>query len=73
MLLGKDTVAQLIGSDGTLEVITEFQRSGFSLQEFWEHSVAVGFAAYLLSFSLNDEEWSADQRQRFNSLSQPFG
>jgi len=68
MLLGKDTVAQLIGSDGTLEVITEFQRSGFSLQEFWEHSVAVGFAAYLLSFSLNDEEWSADQRQRFNSF-----
>jgi len=63
VLLGKNAVAALVASEGMRQAFTDVQEQGFDLEDFWLHSLAVGFAAYILSFPLSsDTEYPAQER-----------
>jgi len=55
VLLGRNVVAGLVAGEAVRQVFQDVQDHGFVLQEFWLHSVAVGFAAHILSLPLGDE------------------
>jgi DNA-binding response OmpR family regulator/HD-like signal output (HDOD) protein len=52
ILLGKDTVSGLVASEAMRQAFSAVQEQGFVLEDFWLHNLAVGFAAYILSFPL---------------------
>jgi len=60
VLLGKRTVAGLVASETIRKAFTAVQDMGFSLEEFWLHSLSVGFAAHLLSLPVLDDEGFGD-------------
>ena len=68
VLLGKKKVHDLVCGEAVQRSFSSFAVSGFSIKDFWHHNVAVGFAAYILSFPLDDKVWKPEQRQRFDSL-----
>lgn len=52
VLLGRNAVAGLVAGEAVRQVFQDVQDHGFILEEFWLHSVAVGFAAHILSMPL---------------------
>jgi len=65
ILLGKNVVKELIVSRGVKQAFEKVKESGFSLQDYWLHSVTVGLVAKLLSFSLEEATWTVEQRWEF--------
>ena len=66
ILLGKETVTGLVASEAMRQTFTAIQEQGFLLEDFWLHSLAVGFAAHILAFPLDEE--SAEPEERFAGL-----
>lgn len=50
--LGRNAVAGLVAGEAVRQVFQDVQDHGFVLEDFWLHSVAVGFAAHILSMPL---------------------
>ena len=68
VLMGKNTVKDLVASEAVKRAFNSVQDSGFSLENYWLHNVAVGFVAYLLSFPLEERQWTHLQRKAFDSF-----
>lgn len=66
ILLGKNVVAGLVASEAVRQTFSAMEEKGFILEDFWRHNVAVGFAAYILSFPL--EQQNAKQAGHFAAL-----
>lgn len=67
-LLGKNTIKNLVVCDAIRRTFIAVSESGFSLDSFWLHSAAVGFAARILSFPLDEERWTAEQQLEFEGF-----
>jgi HD-like signal output (HDOD) protein len=68
VLLGKKETKQLVACDSMQRTFSAVEEQGFSLEAFWLHSVAVGFAAHLLAFPLEKEQWTPAQSLEFTSF-----
>ena len=68
ILLGREEVKELIASESVKRAFSSIEEKGFSLDAFWLHSVAVGFAAKILSFPLDESQWTAEQKREFASF-----
>ena len=68
ILLGKEEVKELTASESVKRAFSAIEESGFSLDAFWLHNVAVGFAAKILSFPLDENQWTTEQKREFASF-----
>ena len=68
ILLGKETVEGIVASEAVRQSLACIKERGFNLVDFWVHNLAVGFAAYILSFPLDEDSPKATQNGRFASL-----
>lgn len=66
--LERKELIELVGSEEVHRHTIQFERSGFMLGEFWRHNLAVAFAAYLLTFPLDEAERTPEQEKRFASF-----
>jgi putative nucleotidyltransferase with HDIG domain len=66
--LDRESLIQLVGSEEVHRNSIQFERSGFNLEAFWRHNLAVAFAAYLLTFPLEDDRRTPEQEKRFASF-----
>ena len=66
ILMGKETVAGLVASEAVRQSFADIEEKGFILEDFWLHNMAVGFAAYILSFPLEGK--GAKQAGQFAAL-----
>ncbi len=64
-LLGKSTVRELIIADSLRRSFSSVHDSGFHVEDYWAHSLATAMIARILSFSLNRDDWDADQQKEF--------
>ncbi len=67
-LLGKSTVKELIVADSLRRSFHQVNESDFSVEDYWAHSLATAMVARILHFSLNREQWNAEQQKEFNSF-----
>jgi len=65
VLLGKNAVAEIVISGAVKRSFATVQEESFDVEDFWQHSVAVGFMARLLVFPLDESAWTPQQRQDF--------
>lgn len=68
ILLGKDEVKQIVISGAVKRSLDKITEKGFSVDEYWVHSVAVAVTARLLSFPMDMGQWSPDDKKRFEDL-----
>ena len=68
VLLGKRTVRDLVANEAVKRAFSTLREKGFSLEDFWFHNAAVGFAAHLLSFPLDEKKWNTEQRRSFKAF-----
>jgi len=68
ILLGKETIAGLVASETVRQAFTGVQEKGFILEDLWLHNVSVGFAAYILSFPLEEGPSGAQSNRSFEAL-----
>ena len=68
ILLGKDPVKELIVSEAVMRSFQGIQEQEFSVEEYWFHSVAVAFAARLLSLPLEEGARTPEQQKQFDSF-----
>jgi HD-like signal output (HDOD) protein/DNA-binding NarL/FixJ family response regulator len=59
ILLGKESIAGLVASEAVRQTLEAVSEVGFDLEDFWMHNLAVGFAAYILSISLDASDSKA--------------
>lgn len=69
--LGKEQVVALVGDPKALHRTQLFERSGFVLEDFWHHNLAVAYAASLLAFPLQLDQQTPEQQQRLASFKIP--
>jgi len=65
ILLGKNTVKELVVSEAVQRAFQEVQEDHFDLEDFWLHSVSVALTARLLSLPLERNERTPEQQQDF--------
>ncbi len=68
VLLGKNTIKNLVASEAIKRAFRSVEEKGFSLEDFWLHSATVGFAAFALAFPLQEQDWSAEERAQFEAF-----
>lgn len=68
ILLGKDEVKKIVVSGAVKRALEQVTEKGFSVDEYWTHSVAVATTARLLSFPLDEAKWSPDDKKRYESF-----
>ena len=68
VLLGKKTVAGLVASDAMRRAFGSIEENGFSLRDFWRHSIAVGWAARILAFPTAAEDMDEAQARQFKAF-----
>jgi len=68
ILLGKSTVRELIVADSLRRTFHPVKEADFSVEEYWAHSFATAMFARILSFSLDREQWTDEQKKEFDQL-----
>lgn len=68
VLLGKKTIKDLVASEAVKRAFAAVEESGFALEDFWLHNVAVGFIAQLLAFPLDESTWTREQKKEFTAF-----
>ena len=63
ILLGKNTVKELVVSEAVQRAFQVIQQDEFSMEDFWLHSVCVALTARLFSLPLEPSQRSKEQRQ----------
>lgn len=66
--LERKKLIELVGSEKVHRHTIQFERSGFMLGDFWRHNLAVAFAAYLLTFPLEEDKRTPEQEKRYASF-----
>jgi HD-like signal output (HDOD) protein len=67
-MLGKDAVKEVIVPDALQRSFTEVKETGFIIEDYWAHSLATAMIARILSFPLDQDKWSPEQRKDFSSF-----
>jgi HD-like signal output (HDOD) protein len=68
ILLGKNAVKEIIVSGALKRSFESVKEEGFEIEDYWLHSVGVALAARLLSFPLDENRWTPEQRQEFQTF-----
>jgi two-component system chemotaxis response regulator CheY len=68
ILLGKNTVKELVVSAATRKSLDGIGTEELNVDDYWIHSVGVAITARLLSFGLDESQWSAEQRKDFEGF-----
>ena len=63
ILLGKNAVKEIIVAGTVRRTFEGVEEEGFSIDDYWFHSVAVALTARLLNFPLDENAWTPDQRK----------
>ena len=71
ILLGKNPVKEIIVSGAVKKSFEGVNADGFSVEDYWIHSVAVGLTARVLRFPLNESSWTPDQQREFEEFDFP--
>lgn len=65
-LIGKDAVKDLVASAALKSSFKGVKEKGFSIEDFWRHSAAVGLAARMLTLPFDGSDWDNDQQRFFD-------
>ena len=68
VLLGKNTVKELVVSSALRRACDGIDDPVFSVEDYWLHSVAVGVTARLLSFSMDRAKWRPEDQKQFEEF-----
>ena len=68
VLLGKNTVKELIVCQAVKQAFSKVSEVGFNLEDYWLHSLAVAVTARILSFPLEQSQWTGEREQEFKAL-----
>ena len=68
VLLGKNTVKEMVVAGALKRSFESIQEQGFSVEEYWLHSVGVATAARILAFPLDETIWTPQHRKEFEDL-----
>lgn len=68
ILLGKNAVKEIIVSGAVKRSFEGVREEGFNVDDYWLHSVGVALAARLLTFPLDENAWTPEQRQDFETF-----
>ncbi len=68
ILLGKEAIRNIVASQAMRQTFISVKEQGFDLRAFWRHNIAVGYAAYVLAFPVDDELALATQGKRLGEL-----
>lgn len=68
VVLGKDEVKEIVVSGAVKRSLDKVTEKGFSVDDYWLHSVAVAVTSRVLSFPLDQTKWGADQKKEFERL-----
>ena len=71
ILLGKNTVKEIIVTGTVKRSFEDIDEEDFNVEEYWRHSVAVALLAQLLSFPLEEAEWTPELRRAFKEFNLP--
>jgi len=63
ILLGKNTVKEIIVAGTVRRTFEGVEEEGFSIDDYWFHSVGVALTARLLNFPLDENTWTPEQRK----------
>ena len=63
ILLGKNTVKEIIVAGAVRRTFEGIEDEGFSIDDYWFHSVGVALTARLLNFPLDENTWTPEQRK----------
>jgi HD-like signal output (HDOD) protein len=67
VFMGRNAVKELVVSGAVMRSL-EGVGTEFDVGEYWIHSVGVALASRLLSFPLEEEQWTATQRKDFDNF-----
>ena len=65
VLLGKNTVKEMVIYGAVKRSFEGIQEQGFSVEEYWLHSVGVAIAARILAFPFDEKAWTPQHRKEF--------
>jgi|GEM_PF-226162 len=68
ILLGKNTVKEIVAASAVKRSFEGIQEQGFSIEEYWLHSVGVAIAARILSFTYDEKKWTPQNKKDFEEL-----
>lgn len=68
ILLGKNTVKEIVVASAVKRSFEGIQEQGFSVEEYWLHSVGVALAARILSFTYDETKWTPQHKKDFEEL-----
>jgi two-component system, chemotaxis family, chemotaxis protein CheY len=68
VLLGKNTVKELVVSSAVKRSFEGIQEQGFSVEDYWLHSVGVSLAARILAFPYDEKRWKPQHKKDFEDL-----
>jgi two-component system, chemotaxis family, chemotaxis protein CheY len=68
VLLGKNTVKELVVSSAVKRSFEGIQDEGFSVEDYWLHSVGVSIAARILAFSYDEKRWTPQHKKDFEEF-----
>jgi two-component system, chemotaxis family, chemotaxis protein CheY len=68
VLLGKNEVKQIVISGAVKRSMERVTEKGFSIDDYWIHSVAVAVTAQLLSFPLEESAWKPGDKKTYEDM-----
>ena len=68
ILLGKNTVKEIVASSAVKRSFEGVEEQGFSIEDYWLHSVAVAIAARIISFVYDEQKWTTQNKKDFEEL-----
>ena len=68
VVLGKNEVKEIVVSGAVKRSLDKVTERGFSVDDYWLHSVAVAVTCRVLSFPLDEKQWTEDQKREFERL-----
>lgn len=68
VLLGKNTVKELVVASAVKRSFEGIEDQGFSVEDYWLHSVGVSIAARILSFPYDEKRWTPQHKKDFEEL-----
>jgi len=68
VLLGKSPVKEMIVSGAVKRSFESIHEEGFSVEDYWLHSVSVAITARVLAFPFDEKVWMPQHRKEFEEL-----
>ncbi len=68
VLLGKNTVKELVVSSALKRSVEGIEDEGFSVEDYWLHSVGVALAARILTFPYDEKKWTPQHKKDFEEM-----